>query len=67
MCVHPEEEKEERVRVRETRWGGGVRLELFVSEAAANLSKNMFDPFGPPPSRGLRGQPPARGTAQAIH
>lgn len=25
----------------------GVRLELFVSEAAANLSKNMFDPFNP--------------------
>jgi len=45
---------------------GGVRLELFVSEAAANLSKNMFDPFFPRgvnrPSSGCGG-----GTAQTVN
>jgi hypothetical protein len=50
--VLPEVEKKNMI---ECGWEGvervgracGVRLELFVSEAAANLSKNMFDPFSP--------------------
>lgn len=48
-----------------------VCLELFVSEATANLSKNMFDPFIPPEG----GQPPTpilygrygEGTAQTVN
>jgi len=52
VSVLPEAEKKNMIEcgwegVERVGRAGGVRLELFVSEAAANLSKNMFDPFFP--------------------
>lgn len=71
VCVRGSGEKDmtgdsERERERVSKWGG-VRLELFVSEAAANLSKNMFDPFNP--RRGVNRPPKwcGGGTAQTVN